>query len=301
MDMDISVSSLRVFLRVAELGSFTAAAAVLDVSQPALSRTVIALEEKIGVRLFDRHTRRVSLTPTGVEFREAALRVTGEMDRAFADFDDFLARRRGKVTIAVLPSIASTLLPASIAHFRHAHPDVVIQIRDGPQEPVLDDVIRGIADFAVTIAPPAGHELNFRPLYTDKFMFVAKAGMSGMVGGSVSWEVFGRHPFIALHKGSSIRLVADRAFSRAGLAALPTHECSHPATVISLVLAGMGTAALPYSTLPADREGLLVADLENPSAGRSIGIVTHAARTLSPVALELVETIKAMSVQPAAT
>lgn len=296
MDMDVSLPSLRVFLHVAELGSFTAAAAVLNISQPALSRTVISLEEKIGARLFDRHTRRVSLTPAGLEFREAALRITGETDRALADFDDFLAGRRGKVTVAALPSIASILFPEPIAQFRRLHPDIVIQIRDGPQQPVLDDVIRGAADFALTIAPPAGHDLRFQSLYTDRFVFVAEAGLKGTVGDPVSWRIFQDHPFIALHRGSSIRQVTDMTFDRAGLAVAPSHECSYPATVVGLVSAGMGVTALPRSIVPSGMDrGLLVADLEGPSAARDIGIVTHAARSLSPAALELVRTIAASS------
>src|SRR6266516_1026116 len=129
--MNFTLRELEAFLDVARLGSFTRAARSLNMSQPALTVRIRHLEEALGVRLLDRTTRSVALTQIGREFLPVVARVLGEIDAVAVNARDVAGRRRGVVTVAALPSAASTLLPAIIAAFKARHRGIVVRLRDG--------------------------------------------------------------------------------------------------------------------------------------------------------------------------
>ncbi len=117
MRMKVTLHQLEVFLSVAELRSFTEAGRTLNVSQPALSRTIRQIEDGVGARLFDRDTRNVELTPAGRELAPIARRILGEFEGAFSELAQFVEGRSGRVTVAAScprPSSASgTAIPRS--------------------------------------------------------------------------------------------------------------------------------------------------------------------------------------------
>src|SRR5947208_2748243 len=129
--MNFTLRELEAFLGVARLGNFTRAAKALNMSQPALTVRIRHLEDALGVRLLDRTTRSVALTQIGREFLPVVARVLGEIDAVAVNARDVAGRRRGVVTVAALPSAASTLLPAIIAAFKARHRGIVVRLRHG--------------------------------------------------------------------------------------------------------------------------------------------------------------------------
>ena len=101
---NVSLITLRIFLRVAQTCSFSETARLEHVSQPALSRTIRLLEEQLGARLFDRDTRNVTLTAAGAQLQPIAERLISEYDLAFTDLAQALSGERGRVTVGALPS-----------------------------------------------------------------------------------------------------------------------------------------------------------------------------------------------------
>ena len=116
--MDLNLRQVRAFVSVAHLGSFTRAAKLLNLSQPALTVQIRKLEEALGVRLFDRNTRAVALTRMGRELAPMLQRVLSELDAMVVETRDLAAKRRGVVRIAALPSFAAGVLPEIIVRFR---------------------------------------------------------------------------------------------------------------------------------------------------------------------------------------
>lgn len=115
---DLSTRQLRAFVALAELRNFTRAAQASHLSQPAFSALIRALEDAIGTRLFDRNTRSVQLTPEGRLFEPSARRLLADAARALADLADHVERRKGRVHVAALPSLAAGWLPAQFAELR---------------------------------------------------------------------------------------------------------------------------------------------------------------------------------------
>jgi LysR family carnitine catabolism transcriptional activator len=287
--MKLTLHQLEVFLRVAELRSFTEAGRLLNVSQPALSRTIRQAEDAVGARLFDRDTRNVQLTPAGSELLPIAKRIIGEFDGAFSELAQFVEGRRGQVTVAALPSIAAAILPATIMRFRRARPEVDFVIRDAHSQLVLDAVEEGSADLGVTVRPPLRDRLAYQPLAADEFVLVCRADDPLAAEAKATWSTFEGRPFIAMSGSSSVRTLTDAAFLQAGIAVKPLYECAYIATVGSLVVAGLGVSALPRLTLPLIGFAAVAhVPLERPVLKRSFGVVTRIGRSLSPVARDFI-------------
>ena len=286
MRISPSPQQLAAFLHLARSGSFSEAARLQGVSQPALSRTVQQLEEMVGQRLFDRTTRSVALTPTGQELLPIAERLVSEFDSSFCELARFVAGRRGRVVVAALPSIAAVMLPPAIARYRLDHPDVEVAIMDGLSGSVLDAVAEGRADIGLTIKPSPRATLNYRPLMSDEFGLVCRPDDALAGEGALPWSVFEQRPFVAMAPESSVRQMTDAAFLQAGLAIPPLYGCAFLGTTGHLVAAGLGITALPRLTLPLlGRLGLIWRRLERPVMRRHMGAVTRAGRTPAPAAL----------------
>jgi DNA-binding transcriptional LysR family regulator len=290
MRIGFSLHQMTAFVKVAELGSFSEAAKALAISQPALSRTIRLMEEAIGARLFDRDTRNVVLSPAGAALQPIALRISTEFDSAFGELAQFLGGRRGRVTVAALPSAAAVLLPQAIARFRDSHPGVEVIIRDDLANAVAASVADGVADLGVTVRPTQSDKLSYRPLVSDDFVLVCRADDPFAAQTEIGWQAFADRPFIAMAPTSSVRAMTDAAFLQTGLTAKPLYECSHLATTVSLVAAGLGVTALPNLTLPlVNAAGLVTRRLKDPVMRRSIGALTRTGRSLSPAAQQFLD------------
>src|SRR3954452_14505507 len=121
---------IEAFLAVARCGTFTRAAADLRVSQPALTVHVRQLESALGVRLFDRNSRRVALTAIGRDLIVPLERVLLDLRAIVDSAHDTAAHRRGVVTVASLPSIAAARRPEAIAALSARHEAIVVRVRD---------------------------------------------------------------------------------------------------------------------------------------------------------------------------
>lgn len=284
--INVDLAELQAFACLAEVRSFRAAADQLGLTGSAVSRAIARIEDRLGARLFDRDTRNVALTPQGEALQQLTRRILAEAQSALTEFDAYLAARRGRVTLAGLPSIAASVLPGLIARFVAAHPEVEVAIIDALSDGVVAAVLDGRADLGFTAgAVDGGGRLSFRPLLTDEFVAVGCAG--GALDGSASWrwQEFAGGPFIAMTAGSSVRTLTDAAFAQAGDAVRPRFEVAHLATAGALVAAGLGLTALPELALPVLGRGPFVTrPLGAPSMVRRIGVVQATGRTLSPAA-----------------
>lgn len=285
MQSRLNLQQLSAFLTLADTGSFGDAAEALGVSQPALSRTIQQIEGKVGTRLFDRDTRKLRLTPAGERLEPLARRLMNEYQEVFAEFDDFVAGRQGVVRIAAFPSVAALLLPGTIVSFRERQPDVRIQIWEDVGRPVHKAVLEGRADIGLSTPPPISSDLRYRPLLRDEVVLVCRNDDMLAHRDEHDWSVFATRAFVILSPETGLRAMIDRAMEEAGVAAEPLFNCKQPTTIGSLVNAGLGISALSRLTLAQlDSPTLSSRKLRNPTVARSIGVVTHAARSLSPAA-----------------
>lgn len=296
MQTRLNLQQLSAFLTLADHGSFGDAAEALGVSQPALSRTIQQVENRLGARLFDRDTRKLRLTPAGERLEPLARRLVREYQSAFAEFDDFVAGRQGLVRVAALPSLAAMLLPGVIARFRETQDAVRIHIWEDVARPVHRAVLEGRADIGLATQPPIASDLRYRQLLRDEVVLVCRTDDMLAHREEHDWSVFATRACVIPSPETGLRALVDQAFEKAGVSADPLFNCKQPTTIGALVNAGVGIAALSRLTLAQlDSPTLAYRRLRNPTVARSIGIVTHAARSLAPAARLFLKELEAQA------
>ncbi len=295
MVMDLSIRQLRAFRAVAEVGSFSEAAVRLHLSQPALSATIQKLEDAVQARLFDRTTRQVLLTPEGEELFRLSSRLVDEFEAVTDNLQDYLERRRGRIVVAALPSLAAVTLPPALARLKSQHPGIDILVRDTLHGEILDLVESGIADFGLTVPPSTSKRLDFEPLIVDRFVMVCARNHPLASHEWVTWSQMVQYPIITMAKTSSVRQYIDAACAQACIESSSQYDAEHLATVGALVKEGLGIAALPSLSMPL----LQFADLAEipitaPEVQRTMGIIKRTGRSPSVAARALIDLLTAI-------
>lgn len=280
------------FVALAELRHFTRAAERCHASQSAFSVMIQKLESTVGAKLFERHTRNVTLTPEGHLFANVARSLLSEIESAFDDMADYAARRRGRVAIAALPSLAASCLPAVVAEYRNSHPGITVTLHDALSDQCLSLLCQEKADLVLTAPGPNFTEFEVKTLCSNPFYLVCRKDHRLARKRLVELAALEGEQMIHLVKSSSVRqhvevLLRDVPTIHSGF------ELEHLATVAGLVEHGLGITVVPKLTLFQFRGLDLVAiPLDARHMERPILIARRKDQALSIAAqamLELVE------------
>ncbi|MCP1337852.1 LysR family transcriptional regulator [Futiania mangrovi] len=284
--MAVTIAYLRAFVEVARCGNFTRAAEKLSVTQPSLSVAIRQLEEALNLKLFDRTTRRLSLTEEGAKFLPTVARLLEDFDTAVTNARAIAERKSGRVSLAVLPSIATMLIPRVVASFSEAFPGIKVHLRDDNTSGVWRRVGSGEVDFGIAGAFAGDPDLAFTPLFSDRFGAVfRKDHVLARRSGPLSWAEIADMRIIGLAADTGIQPLIGRLTRIPERVRAPGHEVSNIVTVLSLVEAGLGITAIPAFAAMLDRHpALMYRELTRPAVTRQIGLVTRRGRSLSPAA-----------------
>lgn len=286
---DLSTRALRAFLALVELRNFTRAAQATHLSQPAFSALIRSLEDAVGTRLFDRNTRSVQLTPEGRLFEPSARQLLADASRALADLADHVERRKGRVHVAALPSLAAGWLPALFAEYRAAWPGVTIALSDLLSDACIDLVRGGQADFALAAAGLRGSdaaELHTRVLGSERFHLVCRADHPLATAPRLTLRQLAPWPFIHMTRNSSVRQALEAALHP--LQMNTVLEVEQLATVMGMVEAGLGISVVPTLTLYQFRRDTIVTRaLPLPALRRRMLLVRRREGSLSAAAQAL--------------
>jgi LysR family carnitine catabolism transcriptional activator len=290
--MNINLRQLRAFVSIGRLGSFTKAADALHATQPALSAQIRDLEESLGVKLFDRSTRSVTLTQAGEDLLPVVDTVLGDLGSVVARARDVARRNTGRVTVAALPSLSATLMPEVVARMRALHPGIAIVIKDALAERIIGLIRADEVDLALTSSPPTDPQLQFTPLLTDRMVAVLPPGHPLAKARIVKLVDLLASPMVLMDRDSSVRRIVDAACASIGRLAEPAYEAAYMSTAIGLVRAALGATLLPSSAAELRGAGdLVIRDLDAPRIERELGILKQRRRAYSPAAEALVEVL----------
>lgn len=293
--MNFDLPDLRAFVSVAKLGSFSAAAEELHLSQPALSRRIEKLEAALGVRLFHRTTRKVHLTTVGREFSHRANDLLISLEQSLIGIRDVATNISGEVTIACIPSAVRFFLPSILTEYHARYPRIMLRIIDQGANEVLTTVLRNEADFGINYIGTQEPDLHFEAIMKEPFVLACRSEHPFAKKKKVSWSELATHDFMSVTKDSANRFLLDLALSEHSIHPHWYCEAQHVSTLVSLVEAGMGIAAVPRLAMPPEGHPTLVSvPLVDPLISRSVGLIRRRGRTLSPAALELYNKILAL-------
>jgi len=286
--INFDLTDLQAFRAVVETGSFRKAAEAVSLSQPALSRRIDKLEDALGVRLFERTTRRVALTTVGRVFAQSAEQLLDDLDAALLGIRDVSSSRLGHVTIACVPSVAYYFLPPIIARYHQRFPRIRVKLLDAGANEVLGAVISGEADFGVSFIGSQEAEVEFKVLLQERFVAACRRDHPLARKKRVTWNELYEHDYVSVDKTSGNRLLLDQALAAVAPRTPSVCEARHVTTLLGLIEAGLGVAAVPSMAMPGPDHPLLVSiPLVDPVITRKVGLIRRRGRSLSPAAQQL--------------
>jgi DNA-binding transcriptional LysR family regulator len=244
----MNLQQLRYVVAVAEAKSFTNAAEAAFVVQSGLSQQVRRLEDELGVRLFERTTRSVSLTPAGEALMPLLHRVVAGVDQIKIDAQALSGTVAGRLTVGMMEVPSESLDVATLmATFHARYPQVSVTLRSGGSDVLIDAARDRKLDAAIVgsnVARAADH-LSFTHLFTESLVAVMPSGHPLTRASSVSMNDLAALPFIDFPPGYGLRHETDRGF--AGVARRVAFEVTRVDEVIQFVRHDLGVALLPES------------------------------------------------------
>ncbi len=289
--INLSLRHLKAFLALVETRNFTRAAERCNLTQSAFSAVIASLESGLGVRLFARSTRNVEPTPEGEVFEPMAARLVADLERAALEMSDHAQRRKGRVTIAALPSISSGILPGIIRGFETRWPGIDVVIHDVYNTRCIDLVRAREADLALCAAPAPDHDLRVEQLGSDSFHFVCPAEHPLARQPSLTAAELIAMPIIVFEPNSSIRQHLDACvYPARWTAAREVHNLS---TAAGLVAAGLGVTVVPTIALSQfAHRGLSAVPVDLPINERGICLVQRRDGEPSTAAQAFIELLR---------
>ena len=283
---NVTFRQLRVFTEVARKLSFVRAAEVLHLTPPAVTMQVKELEAAVGLPLFDRQGRTISLTTTGEYFLVYAKRLISTLK----DAEDAMARFKrveaGVLNIGLV-STAKYFIPRMLARFHEEHPGIEVRLQvTGNREQLLTLLHGNEVDLAVMGRPPKEMATSAEPFAAHPLVFICPPDHPMQRAESVPVQALEMHPLIVREPGSGTRKAMEDFFREHRVTPRIAMEMSSNETIKQAVMAGMGISFLSLHTMGLElRSGLMhIVDVDGTPIMRTWNLVHLLSKLLSPAA-----------------
>ena len=288
-----TLRQLRAFLAVYQMRQLSAAAQKLFVTQSAVSMLIRQLEEGLGTRLFDRTTRSLKPTAAAEEMLSTVERVLRDVDSLSADFRELSTLERGRVTLAITPTLAALLLPDAMRVFAEQHPKVRVLVNDCAPDQFISRILGEHVDFGIGTPERPGPEVETQRLMRDHLALVCRSDHPLANARVVRWSDLGRHPVITVRPGYGVRPLIDGTAADAGVALDVVNEVSFLSTALWMTASGMGPSIMPSAFARAANDpSLVIKVLSAPRVARDISVVTKRGHSLSAAARSFIDVLK---------
>src|SRR5262245_6584105 len=249
--MNITSRQLKAFLLTARYGSFSRAAERLFITQSGMSVLVRELEAQLGFRLFERTTRKVTLTEFGSRLLPIADRSLLELEAAATNIGRSASAAKGSVVVGAAPFPAAQLLPRAIAAYAAREPKIQVRLVDAAGERLVDMVRYGEVDVAVSGVRHEAPGVECASLARFRLMLVRAADAPVHLPREVAWSEVAAQRLVGFPADYSIQQLVDEQLRRAGRQAPPEQTCHYLETQIAMAEIGAGMAVIPAFAAPA--------------------------------------------------
>ncbi len=276
----MDIAQLRDFITVIDRGSFTSAASVLFVSQPAVSQRIAQLESELGVRLVERGPRGVVPTPAGRTLYRDSQQLVRRFDRLAEDVANDPHSIRGPVAVGLPTTAAVHLAPALFSWTKRHYPGIHLQLFESMSGYVQELLTAGRLDIAVLFRDDDAPRTAETVLYSEELYLVGRAGCApaGPDAGSadIGLAEMGEVPLVAPGRRSNLRTLIDRAFSGHRVAPTIAADVESLGTMMRIAEDGEACAVLPMSSVAALRRSadLVVRRIVDPVVDRHVAVCT---------------------------
>ncbi len=278
----MNLRQLEYFVRVAELGSFSQAARILDIAQPALSRQVRMLETELRSTLLQRTGRGVTLTETGRRLFEHGVDILQRVEVAVEDLEAGRDEPSGHVTVALPPSMARLLTLPLVNAFRAELPKARLAIVEGLSTHIMEWITTGRVDLGLVLNPQTDQAIELEPLSDEPLCLI---GPAGGAAGPVAFAELHRLPLIIPERAHTVRKLVEAQAALAGLRLQIAWEISGVASILDLVRHGYGHAVLTTGAVRASGipEAFCVRPLVQPQLLSRLFLAASALKAATPL------------------
>ncbi len=277
----MDTESLKAFLVVAELRSFSLAAQQLHLTQPAISKRVAGLETLLGYQLFDRIGRTIQLTEAGQVLLPRAQNILAEMEETRRAIADLSGEIIGNLRVAISHHVGLHRLPPLLREFALRYPRVNLQFDFLDSEKAHERVLRGDCELGVvTLAPKAPENLKLEVVWNDPLVFVSGKSHN-FPDNRTTLRQLSIEPAILPDLTTYTGRLVKSCFDRKQLPLRLSMTTNYLETIKMMVSVGLGWSVLPESLVDAQLSRLNIADT---ALVRKLGVVSHEKRSLSNAA-----------------
>ncbi len=268
----LSLDQLQALIEVADLGSFSAAARRLNLTQPAISLQIRELERRAGVALIERLGKRAFPTAAGQELIDHARRLRAGADTALNAMKRHKDGDFGRVHIGTGVTALTYLLPGILRRLRADHPGIELVVTTGTTQGVAERMIANEIDIGVVTLPVDPKIFAVTPLRDDPILALLP-GRSRAKGKPITAGELVQHPLILEHEPSNHSRIGRRWLQAAGYDERPAMEIDNMEAIKQLVSAGLGAAIVPASALSGGASANYTARPLSPPAMRKLALI----------------------------
>ncbi len=287
----MELRQLRYFLALAQHLHFARAAESLHITQPSLSQQIRALEEELGVTLFERSRRHVALTADGEALLPYARQLVALADDAQAEFAERGGLRRGRVRLGTTPTLGGHLLPGVINDFFAAYPGLELIITEDGSDRLARGLQEGRLDLALLVDDPSIHGHVFEALLKERIVAALPPGHRFCGRREVALAELQSEGFIICREGYHLRSLTFAACAAAGFTPRVAVSGTDVDTALRFVQSGLGVALVPQIAVHRFG-GVAAVPLSDPPLERTIGLAYNPGRYLSRAAAALREFLR---------
>jgi len=283
----MEIRQLRAFIAIAELGTFTAGALRVHVTQAAISMQIRQLENELGARLFIRAPRRVMLTEAGEQLLQRARHIIRDHDAAVDELAELAGAERGRLRIGSASAMVTTdVLPKLLKEVRKKHARAEITVTSGTSETLAQQILSGEIDVAFVSLPVEARGINTERLTQDQLVAVASPRHRLAKQKTISAYTLAGEKLILGERGGNTRRLIDLFFAQAGVSLHVSMELSRQAAIRRMVEEDMGVGIVPLQTVWEEVEkGRLVRWwIEGAQINWEMGLARLAGGYESPIA-----------------
>ena len=289
----MDLRQLEIVRAIAETGSFTGAGGRLHVSQSAISRQILLLEDEFHERLFVRLGRRVQITAAGEAILQLSHRVFNDIRDTSASITDKQKTLSGPLNLVGGMTVCLYVFPLLLKEFKKHHPHVDIKVATGGTQRLLRRLRTRRADLALLTLPIDDPAFTSVPVLREELMLVMPVGHPLAAKQSVGVEALVGQPFVIFEAGSNTRRTLDDFFVREQIKPRIVAETENVEIIKSMVASGLGISIVPFQSVERETRGgsLRVARIRGQQLVRETGWVYRSGERVPRVVQEMMATL----------
>lgn len=246
----MEIRQLRAFVSIAELGTFTAGAQRVHVTQAAISMQIRQLENELGARLFVRAPRKVMLTEAGEQLLLRARQILRDHDAAIEEIADLAGAERGRLRVGSASAMVTTdVLPKLLRDVRRQHSRADITVASGTSESLVQLILGGELDVAFVSLPVEARGINTERLNQDQLVAIASPQHRLAKQKTIDAYTLAGEKLILGERGGNTRRLIDQFFAQAGVTLHVAMELSRQQAIRRMVEEDMGIGIVPLHTV----------------------------------------------------